>query len=97
MDCFNPNLNLDAILSLSSNYTRLYSKQELIDLGYPSGPTMDQYLVFYVEKQLSLGNHHFDMREIQSLQDFYTNGATKRRPYTIKLAELLSSRRKGRG
>jgi len=87
----------DAIFSLNPNDTRLYSKQELIDLGYPSAPTMDQYLVFSVEKQLSLGNHHFDMRKIQSLQDLYSNGAAKRRPYTITLAELLSSRRRGRG
>jgi hypothetical protein len=84
----------DAIFSLNQFDTRLYSKQDLIDSGYPTPPKMDQYLVFSIDKKLSLGNYHFDMRKIQSLNNLYAHGAAEKFPYAISLAELLSSRRK---
>lgn len=84
----------DAIFSLNPSETRLFSKKQLKDMGYPGSPTMEQYLVFSIVNQLSLGNHHFDMRKIESLEDLFKHGVTRRMPYVITLSELLSSRTK---
>ncbi len=84
----------DAIFSLNPNETKLYSKNDLENIGYPTKPSAEQYLVFTIDSQLALGNHYFDMTEIQSLRKLYTDGAAPKLPYVITLAELLSSRRK---
>jgi hypothetical protein len=81
----------DAIFSLNQNETRLCSKNELIAMSYPSSPSIEQYLIFSIEKKLELGNYLFDMRNIERLTSLYEDGAAMK-PYVVSLAELLQSR-----
>jgi hypothetical protein len=81
----------DAIFSLNQDETRLCSKDELIAMSYPIDPSIEQYLVFSIEKKLELGNYVFDMRNIERLKNLYEDGAAMR-PYVVSLAELLQSR-----
>ena len=78
----------DAIYKLSSDQTRLISKDDLLNKeGYPTVPSQDQYLLYPIEETIPLGKFEFDF------EGLYMDEMNRMKPFAISLAELLRIRK----
>lgn len=79
----------DAIYKLSSDQTRLISKDDLLSKeGYPSSPSQDQYLLYSITETIPLGNCEFDFGGL------YKDEMITMIPFAVSLAELLAIRKR---
>jgi predicted component of viral defense system (DUF524 family) len=80
-------LETSRIYSLSSGGIKIFSKQDLITLKYPSEPEGQAYIMFKIENEVSdlFSNGKWDLR---NLQNFKTR-RNSAKPYTVTLTELM--------
>ncbi len=78
------------IYELDNNGVLIYSKQNLIDKGYPSTPSSDLYLMYGIKEEVSLKFNQvkFNLTELDNFKNFRSSPI----PITISLTELLDEK-----
>jgi len=78
------------IYELDNNGILIYSKQNLIDKGYPSTPSSDLYLMYGIKEEVSLKFNQvkFNLTELDNFKNFRSSPI----PITISLTELLDEK-----
>jgi predicted component of viral defense system (DUF524 family) len=78
------------IYSLSSGGIKIFSKDDLIKLNYPTEPKGKAYIMFKIEAEVSdlFSNRKWDLR---NLQNFETR-RNSAKPYTVTLSELMKAK-----
>ena len=68
----------------------IYSKQNLIDKGYPSTPSSDLYLMYGIKEEVSLKFNQvkFNLTKLDNFKNFRSSPI----PITISLTELLDEK-----
>lgn len=68
---------------------RIFSKQKLIEEGYPTDPTQNYYLVYKVKKaqEMEFGNKKWDITKLSG----YQTGRTSALPFSVTMTDLMSS------
>ncbi len=77
------------LLKVTETGPRVFSKQTLIDKGYPSTPSQEYYLVYKVEqvKELEFLNHSWDITKLKD----YRHGRGSALPFSVTLTELMKA------
>jgi predicted component of viral defense system (DUF524 family) len=80
----------DKIYKLKAVGPKIYSKQDLIDKEYPSIPSQDLYIVYEIEKDMSLEfeNQKWDIRKLENYDSFWNSA----NPITVSLKDLLNAK-----
>ena len=83
-------LETSKIYSLNTNGVKIFSKQDLIKLNYPTTPNGEAYIMYKIEDDVSnmFNNLKWDLRKIDK---FETNRQSAK-PYTITLTELMGAK-----
>jgi len=78
------------ILKIIETGPRVYSKQALIDTGYPSEPSQDYYLVYSVKEmdEVQFVNMSWDITKLKG----YKGGRGSALPFSVTLTELMKSK-----
>jgi predicted component of viral defense system (DUF524 family) len=83
----------NVLFELNQNETSLVSDQDLLNLNYPSKPSANQYLLYTIQNELSLGNFKFEFSdEVKDLKDKLSNNSKREIPFAVSLADLLKVR-----
>jgi predicted component of viral defense system (DUF524 family) len=75
------------IYRLKETGPKIYSKQDLIDKGYPSTPTEEAYIMFEIEKEISeeFAFVEFDLTKLKDFKNYWNSS----KPITVSLSELM--------
>lgn len=78
------------ILKISETGPRVFSKQTLIDKGYPSEPSQSYYLVYKIEQVHSIDflNQSWDITKLEG----YKTGRGSGLPFSITMTELMKAK-----
>lgn len=77
-------------LRITETGPRIFSKQTLIDKGYPSEPSLNYYLVYKIQEvtDRELMNQEWDI----TLLDKYKQGRGSALPFSVTLTELMKTK-----
>ena len=77
------------IFELDDNGILIYSKQNLIDKGYPSKPSSDLYLMYGIKEEVSLKFNQvkFNLTKLDNFKNFRSSP----KPITVTLTELMEA------
>lgn len=78
------------LLKITETGPRVFSKQTLIDKGYPSEPSQNYYLVYKIQEitDKELMNHKWDI----TLLEKYKKGRGSALPFSVTLTELMKAK-----
>lgn len=78
------------LLKIIETGPRVFSKQTIINKGYPSEPTQDYYLVYKVQEVIAveLQNQKWDIRKL----DKYKKGRGSALPFSVTMTELMKAK-----
>ena len=78
------------LFKITETGPRVFSKQTLIDRGYPTEPKRGYYLVYRISKEVEqeLANHTWDITKL----DDYKPGRGSALPFSVTLAELMKTK-----
>jgi predicted component of viral defense system (DUF524 family) len=76
------------LLKIIETGPRVFSKQTLIDKGYPTKPSQDYYLVYKIEEIMDkeLLNHEWDISNLEK----HKLGRASALPFSVTLTELMN-------
>ena len=77
------------ILKITETGPRVFSKQTLIDKGYPAVPSQNYYLVYTVKKvqEKEFLNQSWDIKKLEG----YKKGRASALPFSVTLTELMKA------
>ena len=80
------------ILKIIETGPRVFSKQTLIDKGYPNEPSQNYYLVYKVEKikDKEFLNQQWDITKLEK----YKSGRGSALPFSVSMTELMKAKKK---
>lgn len=80
------------ILKIIETGPRVFSKQTLIDKGYPKEPSQDYYLVYKVQEinEKEFLNQQWDITKL----DKYKSGRGSVLPFSVSMTELMKAKKK---
>lgn len=80
------------LLKITETGPRVFSKQSLIDKGYPSVPSQDYYLVYKVEEieEVEFLNREWDITKLNG----YIGGRGSSIPFSVTLTDLMKAIKK---
>lgn len=80
----------DKIYKLKEMGPKIYSKQDLKNKKYPTEPSGDLYVIFEIEKDISLefDNQKWDLKKLDNFKNFRSSA----KPITVSLVELMEAR-----
>lgn len=75
------------LLKITETGPRVFSKQTLIDKGYPSNPSQNYYLIYKIQEvtDIELMNQKWDITELVK----YKQGRGSALPFSVTLSELM--------
>ena len=78
------------LLRITETGPRVFSKQTLIDKGYPTEPSQNYYLVYKIQvvTDRELMNQEWDI----TLLDKYKQGRGSALPFSVTLTELMKTK-----
>lgn len=78
------------LLKITKIGPRIFSKQTLIDIGYPSEPTQEYYLVYNVEEitDIEFQNHIWDITKL----DKYHHSKSSALLFSVTMTELMNAK-----
>ncbi len=84
------NKSINGLLKIKTVGPRVFSKQKLMEMGYPDTPNHDYYLVFDIENDPSFEMYSWDYQLLQGRPKF--RGAAL--PFSVTLEQLMQVARK---
>ena len=83
----NDEIKTSQLLKITEIGPRIFSKKTLIDMGYPSVPSQDYYLIYKVEniRDIDLENQKWDITKL----DKYKKGESSALPFSVTMTELM--------
>ena len=78
------------LLKITETGPRVFSKQTLINKGYPSEPSQEYYLVYKVQEitDIELQNQKWDITKL----DKYKQGRASALPFSVTMVELMKAK-----
>jgi len=78
------------LLKIIETGPRVFSKQTLLDKGYPSEPSQNYYLVYKVQEitEIELKNHKWDITKL----DKFNQGRDSALPFSVTMTELMKAK-----
>jgi len=80
----------DRLLKITETGPRVFSKQTLVDKGYPSEPSQNYYLVYKVQKvsDIELQNQEWNITKLEK----YRQGRGSPLPFSVTMSELMKAK-----
>ena len=80
----------DKIYKLKEAGPKIFSKQNLINKNYPTNPNGELYIMYEIEKEMSLEfeNQKWDLKKLENYSSFWNSA----KPITISLKQLMNAK-----